>query len=101
MMASSSPGGLGTAPPPAAGLSPDLPFERIPTYPVLHFFAGNGKGIAALTAALGVIVGFWAASILGTLAAAAVGIVLGGFLGLVLLVLAELTRALVDIMLPR
>jgi hypothetical protein len=101
MTASSSPSGTGSAAPTAAGLSPDLPFERIPTYPVLHFFAANGKTIAALTAALGVVVGFWAASALGVLAAAAVGILLGGFLGLVLLVLAELTRALVDIMLPR
>lgn len=85
----------------APGLAPDLPFERIPTYPVLHAFARNGKIIAALTAVLGVIIGFWAAKALGSMAAAALGILLGGFLGLVLLVLAELTRALVDIMLPR
>jgi hypothetical protein len=100
-MVSSTPSGTGTATPATRGLSPDLPFERIPTYPVLHFFAANGKVIAALTAAIGVVVGFWAASALGVLAAAAVGILLGGFLGSVLLILAELTRALVDIMLPR
>ncbi len=83
------------------GLAKDLPFETIPTYPVLHFFARHGKLIAGLVLLAGVIVGFWAARSLGTSAAAGLGLLLGAFLGFVLLVLSELVRALVDIMLPR
>ncbi|MGE0628072.1 MAG: hypothetical protein AB7O43_09640 [Hyphomicrobiaceae bacterium] len=86
---------------PALQLAADLPFETIPTYPVLHFFARNGKVIAGSVAAAGLLIGIWTASSLGSLAALALGLLLGGFLGFVLLVLAELTRALADIMLPR
>lgn len=85
----------------APTLAADLPFEAIPTYPILKTFARHGKLFALAVALLSAGVGYWAAQALGTFAVAAAGLLVGIVLGLILLVLAELTRALTDIMLPR
>ncbi len=83
------------------GQPQELPFEAIPTYPILHFVGRNGKALALAVLIAGSLVGLWSAWSFGALWAIGLGLLLGGVLGFVVLVLGELTRALVDIMLPR
>lgn len=85
----------------APALAADLPFDKIPTYPVLKAFARHGKLFALLVALASAGTGYWAGQAFGTFALGVAGLIAGIVLGIILLVLCELTRALGDIMLPR
>ncbi|MGQ2928640.1 MAG: hypothetical protein ACT6RL_21250 [Neoaquamicrobium sediminum] len=79
----------------------DLPFENPPEYRLLKLFARTGAWLAFAAATGCFLLAAYMTALTGYPVAMVIGAGVGLLIGLLLLVLAELVRAVTDIMLPR